>query len=108
LGRYTPSACMTVEFHPTVQSDFNRALDHYEVEGGPHLAERFEGEFRACIAAIQAAPRQFSLYRKSEIFRRIRLENFPYIVVYREKADVVRVIVLKYERRHPRFGMSRR
>lgn len=40
---------MTVEFHPTVQKDFNRALDHYEAEGGPHLADRFEGEFRRAL-----------------------------------------------------------
>jgi plasmid stabilization system protein ParE len=98
---------MTVEFHPTVQRDFNGALDHYEAEGGPHLADRFEGEFRACVAAIQSAPRQFSFYLGSDVFRRIRLESFPYIVVYREKADTVRVTLLKYERRHPRFGMSR-
>jgi plasmid stabilization system protein ParE len=59
---------MTVEFHPAVQSDFNKALRRYEVEGGPHLADRFEGKFRACVAAIQAAPTQFSIYFKSEIF----------------------------------------
>lgn len=40
---------MTVEFHPAVQRDFNQALDHYEAEGGPHLADRFEGEFRARV-----------------------------------------------------------
>jgi plasmid stabilization system protein ParE len=72
---------MTVEFHPTVLVDFNRALDHYEAEGGPHLADRFEGEFRACIAAIQSAPRQYSFYQRSDVFRRIRLKNFPYVVV---------------------------
>ncbi len=98
---------MTLEFHPAVQDDFNRTLEHYEVEGGRFLAERFEGEFRACLAAIQAAPRQFSFYFKSGVFRRIRLENFPFVVVYREKGEVVRVIVLKHEKRHPRFGMSR-
>jgi len=97
-----------IEFHPSVQQDFNQALDYYEAEGGPHLAERFEGEFRACLAAIQSAPRQFSFYLESEVFRRIRLENFPYVVVYREKTDVVRVTLLKHERRHPRFGMGRR
>jgi hypothetical protein len=30
------------------------------------------------------------------------------VVVYREKTDVVRVTLLKHERRHPRFGMGRR
>jgi plasmid stabilization system protein ParE len=98
---------MMVEFHPTVQKDFNQALSHYEAEGGPHLADRFEGEFRACIAAIQVAPRQFAPYLKSDIFRRIRLESFPYIIIFRERAGDMRVTVLKYERRHPRFGMSR-
>ena len=98
---------MTVEFHPTVQKDFNQALDHYEAEGGPHLADRFEGEFRACIAAIRAAPRQFPFYLKSAVFRRIRLDHFPYIVVYREMAAAVRVTLLKCESRHPRFGMRR-
>ncbi len=47
-------------------------------------------------------------YLQSEVFRRIRLENFPYVVVYREKTAVVRVTLLKHERRHPRFGMDRR
>jgi plasmid stabilization system protein ParE len=98
---------MTVEFHPAVQKDFNLALAHYDKEGGPHLADRFEGEFRACVAAIQSAPRQFSFYLKSDVLRRIRLENFPYVLVYRERGDSLRITVLKYERRHPRLGMNR-
>jgi toxin ParE1/3/4 len=96
-----------LEFHPDVQQDFIQALAYYEAEAGPHLADRFEGELRACLAAIQTAPRQFAFYFKSDLFRRIRLESFPFILIYREKADVVRVTVLKHEKRHPRFGMSR-
>jgi hypothetical protein len=94
---------MRVEFHPTEQIDFNRALDHDEAEGGSHLADRFAGEFRACFAAIKSGPPQFLFYLKSGEFRRIRLETFPYIMVYREESDSLRVTVLKYERRHPRF-----
>lgn len=99
---------MRVEFHPAVQSDFNAALNYYEAQGGPHLADRFEEEFRHCVAAIKAGPTRFSFYQNSDRFRRIRLESFPYILVYRENSDVVRVSVLKHERRHPRFGMTRR
>lgn len=98
---------MRVEFHPALQQDFKEALEHYEREGGIHLAERFESEFRGCLKALQAAPRQFSFYLKSKSFRRIRLETFPFVLVYREKANVVRILVLKHERRHPRFGMTR-
>ncbi|MBM3852496.1 MAG: hypothetical protein FJ399_05000 [Verrucomicrobia bacterium] len=33
---------MTLEFHPAVQQDFNAAINYYAVEGGFHLADRFE------------------------------------------------------------------
>jgi plasmid stabilization system protein ParE len=98
---------MRLEYHPAVQGDFNAALDYYEGEGGPHLADRFEAEFRTCIASINAGPRQFPPYRKSPVFRRVRLKSFPFLIVYREKTDVIRVTLLKHERRHPQFGMTR-
>jgi plasmid stabilization system protein ParE len=90
-----------------VQRDFNAALDYYEGKGGRHLADRFEAEFRNCVAAIVAGPRQFSFFWKSPVFRRVRLTNFPYLVVYRERPNAVRITLLKHERRHPRFGQSR-
>ncbi len=99
---------MRVEFHPAVQNDFNAALAYYEAEGGTHLADRFEEEVRSCLAAIKAGPTRFSFYQKSDRFRRIRLKSFPYIIVYYESVAVVRVSVLKHERRHPRFGLARR
>jgi plasmid stabilization system protein ParE len=99
---------MTLEFHPAVQRDFSEALDYYEAEGGVNLANRFEAEFRTCIAAVKAGPTCFPFYRRDERFRRIRLRSFPFLVVYRAGTKVIRVILLKHERRHPRFGMARR
>lgn len=99
---------MTLEFHPAVQRDFNEALDYYEAEGGIHLADRFESEFQTCIAAIKDGPSRFPFYQRSDCFRRVRLSSFPFLVVYRVNAASVRVILLKHERRHPRFGMTRR
>ncbi|MCE2863722.1 MAG: hypothetical protein RIR76_1682 [Verrucomicrobiota bacterium] len=98
---------MTLEFHPAVQQDFNAAIDYYAAEGGGHLADRLEAEMRDCLAAIKSEPRQFAFYQGTTAFRRIRLRHFPYVVVYREKLDVVRVTILKHEKRHPRFGMKR-
>jgi hypothetical protein len=50
---------MTVEFHPSVLIDFNRALDHYEAEGGPHLADRFEGSFGPVLRPFSPLPANF-------------------------------------------------
>ncbi len=98
---------MTLEFHPAVQKDFNEALDYYEAAGGVHLADRFEAEFRECVAAVKAGPTRFPFYQRSDRFRRVRLRSFPYLIIYRAGATSVRVILLKHERRHPRFGMTR-
>ncbi len=98
---------MTLQFHPAVQQDFNHAIAHYEAEGGGHLADRFEAEFRAAITALKAGPTRFAFYNRSPIFRRIRLDNFPYLIVYRETANAIRITLLKHERRHPLFGMQR-
>ncbi len=98
---------MTREFHSAVRSDFNGALDYYEAQGGSHLAERFEAEFRACLMAVKAGPTRFPFYQKSDRFRRVRLRSFPYLIVYRVVTNVIRVVVLKHERRHPHFGAGR-
>lgn len=98
---------MTLQFHPAVQQDFNHAIAHYEAEGGGHLADRFETEFRAALSAVKAGPTRFAFYHRSLIFRRIRLDNFPYLIVYRGTANVIRITLLKHERRHPLFGMQR-
>jgi plasmid stabilization system protein ParE len=71
---------MKLEFHPAVQQDFIQARDYYQTKGGPHLADRFEREFQACLSAIQLAPSRFPFYLGSEIFRRIRLRHFPYLI----------------------------
>jgi hypothetical protein len=73
---------MKLEFHPAVQEDFVQARDYYQTEGGPHLADRFEREFQACLAVIQVASSRFPFYLGSNVFRRIRLRNFPYLNAY--------------------------
>jgi plasmid stabilization system protein ParE len=99
---------MTLEFHPRVQDDFNAAVDYYEAEGGPHLAERCEQEFRSCLGAVKAGPTRFAFHQGSDRFRRIRLKSLPYVIVYRTAPAAIRVTILKHERRHPRFGLARR
>ena len=99
---------MTLEFHPAVQKDFNEALRYYEAGGGSHLSDRFAAEFRDCLAAIKVGPTRFPFYQNSERLRRVRLRSFPFLIIFRENAASVRVILLKHERRHPRFGMARR
>ena len=98
---------MTLIFHPQVQQDFDDAIAYYEAAGGSHLADRFEAGLHASLSAIKAAPTRFPFYNRSKVFRRMRLKDFPYIVIYREIVGGVRVIVLRHERRHPLHELNR-
>lgn len=97
---------MRLDYHPAVQRDFHEAIDFYEA-AGPRLADRFEAEFRHCVAAIGKTPRRFGFYGGSSVCRRVRLRSFPYVIVYRERADAVRVLVLKHEKRAVTYGVRR-
>jgi plasmid stabilization system protein ParE len=98
---------MSLEYHPAVQKDFNDALDYYEGKAGWHVADRFEAEFRTSVAALKAGPTRFPFYQGSRLFRRVRLKNFPYVIVYRENPGVIRITLLKHERRHPLYERQR-
>jgi plasmid stabilization system protein ParE len=95
-------------FHPAVQDDFNSAVAYYEQAAGGYVADRFEAEIRQTLAAIAANPRRFAFYGATRIWRRARPRFFPYVIVYREWVDSVRVLVIKHEKRHPGFGMRRK
>lgn len=98
---------MTLSFHPDVQTDFNTAIAYYEAAGGVHLADRFEAEFRACLATIKAGPTHHPYFHANDIYRRIRLNHFPYLILYREQPGSIRITLLKHERQHPLYGQDR-
>ena len=95
-------------FHPLVQRDFNEIIDYYGDEAGPHVAERFETEFRAAIDEIKTNPRHFPFYLSQRRYRRHKLQTFPHLILYLESAESIRIMVLKHVKRNPKFGMGRR
>jgi plasmid stabilization system protein ParE len=97
---------MKLGFHPAVQRDFNAAISFYE-PAGPTIADRFEAEMRVGLARIQLNPRRYPFYQGSAIFRRFKLPSFPFVIVYRDLSDEIRVTVLKHERQDSPYGLSR-
>jgi plasmid stabilization system protein ParE len=95
-------------FHPLVQKDLNEILSYYEREASPEVADRFETEFRAALAAIKESPKHFPYYLKQRRYRRFALPTFPHLILYRETSISIRVMVLKHVKRSPGFGLRRR
>jgi plasmid stabilization system protein ParE len=94
-------------FHPLVQKDLNEILAYYESEAAPEVADRFVAEFRSAVASIKDNPRHFPFYLNQRRYRRCRLSTFPHLILYRETAGFVRVMVLKHVKRAPGFGLRR-
>ena len=97
---------MKLHFHRAVQTDFRLALEYFDQEGGAKLGDRFFAEVEAAKDRIVANPERFGFFRND--LRRARLRVFRYHFLFRIVRDEVRVLVLRHNRRHPEFGLSRR
>jgi hypothetical protein len=89
-----------LSFHRAVQADVRRALEYFDHNGGARLGDRFFAELEALQARIAANPKQFG-------FSAMRFAP-PGSVLFRIVRGEVRVLVLRHNRRHPEFGLSRR
>lgn len=97
---------MKLELHPAVQRDVNEALEYY-LRVAPSVVERFSAELDRRLVQILGNPKRFSFLTGHRELRRARLENFPYVVVYREFPEKVFVLTVRHERRHPDYGVRR-
>lgn len=95
-------------FHPLVQNDLNEVLAYYETEASVEIADRLEQELRSALASINENPRHFPSYLKQCRYRSCGLPTFPHLILFRENAGSVRIMVLKHVKRAPGFGLRRR
>jgi len=96
---------MDVAFHRLIARDLRAALIYYEREGGSVLADRFLAEVEQCIERIRDRPdgHHFS----DGGYRRASLKAFPYHILYEVDSYRIWIAILRYDRRHPNFGLQR-
>jgi plasmid stabilization system protein ParE len=61
-----------------------------------------------CMEKIAATPKRFSPIDLSSGLRRARLPDFPYLIIYRELDDRVRVLSVRHEERDTAHASERR
>lgn len=96
---------MNFSFHRRVQQDVSEALRYYDAAAGSALGDAFFAELIALIESASRNPTKFHSV-KGEL-RRANLRRFPYHFLFRCKDDVVRILVVRHNRRHPGFGTER-
>jgi plasmid stabilization system protein ParE len=96
---------VTATYHRLAVRDVREILDHYEVEGGRALADRFFDELLAAIGKAVKNPRYF--HPIDERFRRANLPGFPYHILYEERDWGIKVLVVRHHHRRPSYGTRR-
>ena len=97
---------MTLQYHPSVASELEEIRDYYE-EKSAGLGKSFVDEFERQLLSIAAMPERWMIIRDD--LRRSLMKRFPYVILYRIiDGEIIRVTVVKHEKRHPAFGLGRR
>lgn len=97
---------MRIEYHPAIEGELVEIRDYYN-EKSRNLGDDFINEFERQVLRIAAMPYRWMVVRGDT--RRALMKRFPYLILFRVVNDeVIRITVIKHERRHPAFGVNRR
>lgn len=85
------------------RQDMASAVRHYRVEAGVVLAERLANSIEAALHALAAHPLAGSLSHGAALaivgLRSWRVERFPYLIFYMDRADWVEIWRVLHVRR---------
>jgi plasmid stabilization system protein ParE len=93
-----------IEFHPEAFAEAEAVVAWYR-ERSLRAAEAFVSELERAIAAISEAPRRWPFFQAD--CRRFPLRRFPYLVIYRERAQSIEVLAVAHGRRRPGYWRPR-
>ncbi len=97
---------MRVEYHPFIGDELQEIRDYYEARS-QGLGDDFVNEFEQQVLRIASMPLRWMIVRAD--LRRALMKRFPYVIFFRMIGEEsIRVTVVKHEKRHPAFGLSRR
>ena len=98
-------ALRRLEFHPAALSEAVSARQWYAARS-PWAGGAFIAEVEEAIRDIRAHPRRWP--RRRHGTRRRVLSRFPFVVVYREYTDLIRIIAVAHASRRPDYWARRR
>jgi toxin ParE1/3/4 len=97
---------MRVEYHPAIECELRKII-HYYNECVHGLGAEFLNEFERHILKIASMPNRWVIVEND--IQRSLMTRFPYVVYFRVVGnDLLRVTVVKHQRRHPDYGRSRK
>jgi plasmid stabilization system protein ParE len=97
---------MKLSIHPMARKDVDKIIEHYQTVATPEIAAEFSEELDALFVEASDHPLMFA--SKPDGLRRANLRRFPRHFLFRVEKEVVRVLVVRHDRRDPSFGLERK
>jgi len=96
-----------LRFNRFVQDDINGICAYYDSEC-LGLSDEFFAEFEATLERIRSNPAYWPPLAEGSNKRKATMKRFPYVIVFRQvSGDLVRVFVVKHQKRSEQFGSRR-
>lgn len=96
---------MSYEFHPAAETEHLESVGYFESKR-PGLGASYLAEFERTMNLVCEAPRRYPIEKKPDV-RRIRMQRFPYTVLFREVGGVVQILAVAHHRRRPGYWLGR-
>jgi hypothetical protein len=96
---------MEIIRHPELATDIRDTAAHY-AEVSERILSLFWAELDSILSSIERNPR--SHHFDSCGLRRANFRKFPYHLLFEVDDEMIFLVVLRHDRRHPDFGISRR
>ncbi len=97
---------LPVSLSREAQADSDAAVDWYIGEGAFIAADDFVGEIERALGLLAQFPELGEICAYNT--RMLPLHNFPYSLIYRLQADVIRIIAIAHHSRRPGYWTGRR
>ncbi len=94
-------------FAPSARAEFQAAAEWYEAHADG-LGERFVACVDEIVVRIGTAPREFPVWDGDRRFRRAVVQQFPYVIFFRELPDGIVVVAIAHAARNPGYWLKRK
>jgi len=98
---------VTIIYHRRVPPEVYEACDYYDAQSAG-LGDQFFEELAALMNKIAEHPRRWPPLKAGDPRRKALLDRFPYAVVYEERANFIKVLIVRHHARRPGYGERRK
>ena len=96
---------MTYVFHPAAEIEYLESIAYFESKK-PGLGATYLEDYERIMKNICQAPHRYPIEKQPDI-RRVKMNKFPYFILFRESSNIVQVLAVAHYRRRPQYWLGR-